>query len=226
MPQQTVPISRSISDSLATPHAHPSPTSPDLGLPYEVQHYILTMMERFLEEACFNFATLWIPQVLQARNFTCYEAVELAEWKRLLPEHIPSHALHPVPNYTLLQGLTDAVRVRNSAQHRHLCDNFEIRKMAKQSQDLMTIFGDKNRECKFSYLRDELVEWDNLGREDQQAARNRLKFVLQQISERPVSDMDWTPNRESLEEVGCETTVDVLNNWNNVEYGVDKMDLD
>jgi hypothetical protein len=93
--------------------------------------------------------------------------------------------------------------------------------MAKQSRDLMRLFGDPMRESKFSYLIEELVEWDklNLGREGQEDARERLKWVLQQISERPVSDMDWTPNRESLEEVGRETTGEL-------EEGVDAMELD
>lgn len=74
--------------------------------------------------------------------------------------------------------------------------------MASQAQDLMATFGDVTRQHKFMYLRVELEEWDRLSMVDLEGAKERLKWVLQQISEREVSDMDWTPNDLSLEEVG------------------------
>ncbi|EPE31999.1 Ran BP2/NZF zinc finger-like protein [Glarea lozoyensis ATCC 20868] len=222
---RTVSISRAAPENTAITHAHPAPEPQDLGLPYEVQHYILTMMERILEEACFEFAKRWIPKILYEQNYTCYEAVELAQWRRLLPTHIPRHALQHVPDYNLQKALADAVRIRNSAQHRHLCNNVELRRMAEQSEKLMVMFSEPIRQSKFIYLRLELEEWDKLSTEDQQTAKSRLRSVLQEISERPVSEMDWTPNSESLEEIGMQTTVSVPTQELEEQYH-DEMDLD
>ena len=182
-------------------------------------------MERILEEGCFDFALRWIPRVLHDKSYTCSEAVELSQWRKLLPESISNDALNPVSGYSLEKALVDAVRIRNSAQHRHLCDNNDIRRMAKQAHDLMSMFSDTMRQSKFLYLRSELEEWDKLSVEDQQTAKSRLQWVLQQISERPVSDMDWTPNAVSLEEVGTETTISVPTKELEEQY-VDEMELD
>lgn len=74
--------------------------------------------------------------------------------------------------------------------------------MASQAQDLMSTFRDVTRAHKFMYLRGELEEWDRLSAVDLEGARERLEGVLMQVGEREVSDMDWTPNLVSLEEVG------------------------
>ncbi|KAG0649619.1 putative RNA-binding [Hyphodiscus hymeniophilus] len=179
-----------------------SSTPPDLGLPYEVQHFILAMIQRILEEGCYDFAYRWIPGTLNDRNWSCPEAVELSVWRDFLPNaSLPSHALVTVPQYTLRQALIDAVRIRNAAVHRHLCDNTEIQQMAQQAQNLMTIFRDGTRQSKFYRLWEELECWDTNSKGDTQAARRQLEQALQEISERPMDDMDWTPNAVSLHEI-------------------------
>lgn len=181
---------------------------PDLGLPYEVQHYILTMIQRILEEGCYDFASRWIPGKLVEYGWSCAELVELSTWRKTLPELLPSNAIKAVPGTTLEQGLENATRIRNSAVHRHLCDNTEIKRMALQAQNLMAMFADVTREHKLHHLQMELSDWNTLSGVDPQAARNKLQAALQEISERPVNDMDWTPNSVSLEEVGLERFVD------------------
>ncbi|TVY34962.1 Uncharacterized protein LSUB1_G008164 [Lachnellula subtilissima] len=177
---------------------------PDLGLPYEVQHYILAMIQRILEEGCYDFASRWVPNKLFEYNWTCPEAVELSTWKKMLPEILPPNAITDVPNTSLEKGLLNAVRIRNSAVHRHLSDNIEIKRMALQAQNLMAMFSDVTRQNKLYYLQIELGEWNSLNAVDPQAARSKLQRALQEISERPLDDMDWSPNAVSLEEVGPE----------------------
>jgi len=80
--------------------------------------------------------------------------------------------------------------------------------MALQAQNLMAMFADVTREHKLHHLQMELSDWNTLSGVDPQAARNKLQAALQEISERPVNDMDWTPNSVSLEEVGLERFVD------------------
>ncbi|TVY45598.1 Uncharacterized protein LOCC1_G006169 [Lachnellula occidentalis] len=197
--------------TIAKPRPQTNYTSPpvskplDLGLPYEVQHYILAMIQRILEEGCYDFASRWVPNKLFEYKWTCPEAVELSTWKKMLPEILPPNAITHVPNTSLEKGLADAVRIRNSAVHRHLSDNVEIQRMALQAQNLMAMFSDVTRQNKLYYLQVELGEWNGLNAVDPQAARSKLQRALQEISERPLDDMDWSPNAVSLEEVGPET---------------------
>jgi hypothetical protein len=177
------------------------------------------MIERILEEACYDFATRWIPQALAEKGWNCPEMVELATWKTFLPTTIPPQAIVPMVGYSLEAGLLDAVRIRNAAVHRHLCDNAEIRKMAKQGQNLMVMFSDVTRQDKFHRLWTELNNWD-ASRDDDQGKRKRLQQALIEISERPIDDMDWTPNDLSLQEITGEPVQE------SAEVYVDEMELD
>jgi hypothetical protein len=165
------------------------------------------MIQRILEEGCFDMAYRWMPGVLNQKGWSCAEAVELSTWRDFLPNAVPPNALTPVRGYSLNMGLRDAVKIRNSAVHRHLCDNCEIRRMAQQAEDLMTMFGDVTRQSKFFVLGTELRDWDKTSGGDQQAARTKLEHALQQISERPTDGMDWTPNAVSLQEITSEAQV-------------------
>ena len=219
---QVVPRVNATSDSCTNNISPTTPSPPDLGLPYEVQHYILAMMQRILEEACYDFASRWMPNILNQNNWTCPEAVELSIWRKVLPPAIPPNVIVPVKNYSLEDALADAVRIRNSAVHRHLCDNVEIRRMASQAQDLMSMFSDVTRQTKFHHLWDELNGWDTAGQQNLQAARSKLQEALQEISERPMDDMDWTPNAVSLQEI----TSDAESLLEIEEQYVDEMELD
>ncbi|KAH6713463.1 hypothetical protein BKA61DRAFT_675708 [Leptodontidium sp. MPI-SDFR-AT-0119] len=222
---------RTVQQPLQTPSRPqtPTPKAVDLGLPYQVQHYILVMIQRMLEESCFEFAGRWIPDILHAKGWDCAEAVELSTWKAFLPTALPPNAIRPLSNYTLEGALGDAVRIRNSAVHRHLCDNDEIRRMALQAQDLMSMFSDGTRQDKFHRLWLELKKWDTASMVDAQGARTRLEAALQEISERPVDDMDWTPNAMSLQEVTVDVDVgrDQDHDQNHLGYDyIDEMELD
>ncbi len=179
------------------------------------------MIQRILEEGCYDFAYRWIPSTLNERGWSCPEAVELSGWRDFLPNNLPPNAIAFLPQYSLQQGLKDAVRIRNAAVHRHLCDNSEIRSMSRQAQNLMTMFRDVTRQNKFHRLWEELSNWDRSSKGDPQFARGRLERALQEISERPMDDMDWTSNAVSLQEItsDVEKTQDVL------FYG-DEMELD
>lgn len=97
--------------------------------------------------------------------------------------------------------------------------------MALQAQDLMSMFSDGTRQDKFHRLWLELRLWDTASTVDAQGARSRLEVALQEISERSVDDMDWTPNAMSLQEV----TVGLDASQDQVQYSagyIDEMDLD
>lgn len=177
------------------------------------------MIQRILEEGCFDFAMRWIPEALHTNHWDCPEAVELSKWRDFLPTALPTNAVKQLSNYTLDNALHHAVQIRNKAVHRHLCDNHEIRRMALQAQDMMSMFSDTTRSEKFTKLWVELGEWDRRSKSDPQGARQKLEEALKDISERPVDDMDWSPNIESLQEVTNE--VEAIQ-----EFVGDEMELD
>jgi len=196
--------------------------APDLGLPFQVQHYVLTLIQRLLEEGCYDFAARWLPQKLNDSRWDCAEAVELSTWRDFLPSNLPPNSLKPLSNYTLESGLIDAVRVRNSAVHKHLRDNVELQKMALKAQDLMSMFADVSRQVKFHQLWMALGAWNSALMEDPQVARNKLEIALREISEQALDDMDWTPNSVSLQEIpNGEKRVQ-----ENLQYPSDEMELD
>jgi hypothetical protein len=179
------------------------------------------MMQRIIEEACYDLASRWIPQKLKDNRWDCPEAVELSTWRDFLPIALPPSAITPHPSHSLEKALADSVQIRNAAVHRHLCDNTEIRRMVVKAQDVMSIFSDMTRRQKFHRLWIELNEWDES--KDPEAAKERLLWALQEISERPLDDMDWSPNLVSLQEI---TDVAGEQNHNDGQYHGEEMDLD
>jgi len=71
--------------------------------------------------------------------------------------------------------------------------------MVVKAEEVMSMFADDTRRTKFHRLWVELNDWDQSI--DSQAAKEKLLLALQSISERPVDDMDWTPNSVSLQEI-------------------------
>ncbi len=84
------------------------------------------------------------------------------------------------------------------------------------------MFSDTTRQNKFHHLWAELNIWDSRCLEDASGARSRLEGALREISERPMDDMDWTPNAVSLEELqaGLENVQDTSGDY------ADEMELD
>ncbi len=157
------------------------------------------MIQRIIEEACYDLASRWIPQKLCDNRWDCAEAVELSTWRDVLPTALPPAAIVPLPTYSLETALADAVKIRNAAVHRHLCDNTEIRYMVVRAQEIMMMFSDSTRRNQFHRLWIELNNWDQSS--DHQTAKEELLLLLQEISDRPIDDMDWSPNAVSLQEV-------------------------
>jgi hypothetical protein len=95
-----------------------------------------------------------------------------------------------------------------------------MRQMALQAQDLMSIFSDTTRQNKFHQLWSELNVWNPT--DNPSGARARLEKALQEISERPMDDMDWTPNAVSLEQI----PVGLENIQSRPIHYADEMELD
>ena len=144
-----------------------------------------------LEEACYAFAKRWILDELHKRHWTCAEQIELKKWRDELPALLPPAAIKN-RDESLVRSLQDAVNIRNAATHRHICDNYELKKMSRQASALMAIFDDPTRENKFVLLWQAIQQWDDEVLE-LYVKQRKLEQALQEISERPIDDMDWSP---------------------------------
>ena len=65
----------------------------------------------------------------------------------------------------------------------------------------MVLLGDVSRREKCIRLRDELERWDRENAGDMDAKKRVLEQALVVIGEKPLADMDWTPNEVSMAEV-------------------------
>jgi hypothetical protein len=155
-------------------------------------------MQRILEEGCFAFASRWAEKAIYEKHWTCPEQVELKTWRDELDSLLPPEAVIPELKLSLASALKDAVNIRNAATHRHLCDNFEIKKMTLQATKLMEIFDDITRQNKFHRLWGAIDQWDTEP-SSLEKKREMLESALREISDRPVDDMDWSPNLLSLQ---------------------------
>lgn len=109
-----------VGDAGAISEADPSLTLYPSYVPYKAQHLILTTTQRILEECCFDFASMWLSDVLDRRKWECSEAVELTEWLKILNQRcgkVPAHAF--AVQISSIQGiLSSARRLRHTAVHR------------------------------------------------------------------------------------------------------------
>ncbi|KAK0378425.1 hypothetical protein CLIM01_04200 [Colletotrichum limetticola] len=107
--------------TLKSPPPHPGlPSLYPTCLPYKTQHDILTTTQRVLEECCFDFATKWIPHVLQSQGWDCPSAVELTKWTKVFNRaglNLPAHATAPA-NTPIKDVLFRTHQLRHTAVHR------------------------------------------------------------------------------------------------------------
>ncbi|UQC85769.1 uncharacterized protein CLUP02_11268 [Colletotrichum lupini] len=107
--------------TLTSPPPHPGlPSLYPACLPYKTQHDILTTTQRVLEECCFDFATKWIPHVLQSQGWDCPSAVELTKWTKVFNRaglNLPAHATAPA-NTPIKDVLFRTHQLRHTAVHR------------------------------------------------------------------------------------------------------------
>lgn len=82
-----------------------------------------------------------------------------------------------------------------------MVDNHELRNLCQEAENLTILFGDVSRKDKCTRLKEELERWDRENIGDMDAKKRVLEQALMIIGEKPVADMDWTPNEVSMAEV-------------------------
>ncbi len=103
------------------------------------------MVQDILEECCFNFGCLWLPEVLKARSCECVESIELTRWTRILFRHykdLPPLATTEIPGVTFREVLFRTHQIRHTAVHRRLASVSEIEKMIENAVSLTIVLKD------------------------------------------------------------------------------------
>ena len=106
------------------------------------------MTQSILEECCFNFGCLWLPEVLKARSCECVESIELTRWTRVLSKHykdLPSLATTEIPGVPFREVLFQTLQIRHTAVHRRLASVSEIEKMMENAVSLTIALTDALR---------------------------------------------------------------------------------
>lgn len=128
-------------------------------IPYRVQHLLLTVTQRLLEECCFEFATKWLPNVLKERKWDCAEAVELNRWVRVLLKYsgsLPQHAFNNDGNLPLKTILLPINALRHSAVHRLHISTPKIANMIESAAKVASVLGDQRRAMQLIELQQEM----------------------------------------------------------------------
>ncbi|KAH9213623.1 hypothetical protein DL95DRAFT_447010 [Leptodontidium sp. 2 PMI_412] len=155
-------------------------------LPYRTQHLILTVAQRQLEECCFDFATKWLPSLLEDHKWDCAEAAELTKWTRTLAKRcdkLPASALDNCSEAPPKEVFFSTNVLRHTAVHRLPTTARGIQKMIQSASRLAQTLGDQSRASELENLHLELGSRIRDMELNKNFLENRLDEQLQAISE-------------------------------------------
>ena len=116
------------------------------------------MIQAILEESCFEFGRLWLPEVLKARSCECMESMELTRWTRLLVRYhkdLPLRATAEISGVSFRDALFKSHQIRHVAVHRRLISVCEVEKMIESAVSLTTVLKDASRTRKIRLIQRE-----------------------------------------------------------------------
>lgn len=117
--------------------------------PYNVQHYILSLSQQILEEACFQFVKRWLPSLLEKCGWACAAAVEPTKWVRVIKEHLdilPSGCMNTEQQKRFKETLPCIDRLRHTAVHRLHLTSVQLLKQVHSAHILAEVLQDD--ECR------------------------------------------------------------------------------
>ena len=131
-----------------------------LYLNMRCQHLLLNLVQRQLEECCYEFAKQWTPDLLLEKNWPCAEAVELNRWAYVLPRNyhrIPREATSATTAQVLRDTMGATVHIRHAAVHRLRTNANRIERMLEQGLSLAQMLKDESCVLKLEVLKQHLV---------------------------------------------------------------------
>ena len=182
--------------ALSIPRLHP------VYLPFRTQHKILVQVQSLLEECCLDFGSIWVPDLMEARNWHEAESIELTEWTKRFPKYassLPASALSKIIGKSTKEILHDTSILRHSAVHRLPTSAAGISNMLDAAVVFTEVFKDSNRAEKISAIRTRLDSEMNEIVQHQHLLECKLTDQLADIARRR-AELDAL-ERSSIEEM-------------------------
>ena len=158
-PVQDKPESQLPQAQNGTPQASRMTLFP-LYLSMPCQHRLLNLLQKQLEECCFEFAKHWMPDLLVKRNWSCAIAVELNHWAQTIPQQyevIPREATTAQTAQSLRNTFEGTVHIRHAAVHRLRTNAKEVDKMLQEGIQLTQMLKDGPRAIRLEILKQHLM---------------------------------------------------------------------
>ena len=124
-------------------------------IPYRVQHLVLNEVQYLLEECAFEFASKWLPSLLQKSQWDCPEAIELNKWTYAMIKRwdsLPEDAFAKNLNLPLTTILLSVNKLRHSAVHRLRTSAKGVMEMIQSAVNFARLLRDTFRESQLDEL--------------------------------------------------------------------------
>ncbi|EFR04961.1 hypothetical protein MGYG_07964 [Nannizzia gypsea CBS 118893] len=121
--------------------------------PFQVQHLILTKTQTLLEQACFDFALKWAPELISKEMWDCPEAIELSKWTLALSKvvnKIPIGAFNTADYANIQEIIHSGYELRNIAVHRQRVSLQKLDDMMQNAVRFLRAISDETRELQLS----------------------------------------------------------------------------
>ncbi|OAL61912.1 hypothetical protein A7C99_6483 [Trichophyton rubrum] len=121
--------------------------------PFQIQHLVLTNIQTLLEQACFDFASKWAPELISTEMWDCPEAIELSKWTLVLNKvihKIPINAFNAEEYPNIRAILHSGYEIRNIAVHRKRVSLQKLEDITQAAVLFLRAIRDNNRELQLS----------------------------------------------------------------------------
>ena len=124
------------------------------------QHVLLNLVQKQLEECCYEFARRWMPDLLVEKDWSCAVAVELNRWAYTLPQRfdaIPEEATS-APTAQILRDTFEATScIRHAAVHRLRTNAKGMDRMLEKGLELARMLKDESCALRLEILKQHLI---------------------------------------------------------------------
>ncbi|EZF33081.1 hypothetical protein H109_03806 [Trichophyton interdigitale MR816] len=121
--------------------------------PFQIQHLVLTKIQTLLEQACFDFASKWAPELISTEMWDCPEAIELSKWTLAMNKaihKIPINAFNTEDYPNISAILHSGYEIRNIAVHRKRISLRKLEDITQAAVLFLRAIRDNNRELQLS----------------------------------------------------------------------------
>ena len=194
----------SMQSSSPSPKAHSVPSLHPVYLPFKTQHRILVPVQSLLEECCFAFGNVWVPDVMEARKWYDAESIELTQWTTRVAKHtksLPSSAIHSPTNKSITEVLFGTSKLRHTAVHRLRTSASGILRMLNSAIIFAETLNDSERAEKVKEIKVQLEVIIGDIVQHQNLLQRKLTDQLEDIARRraELDELEKVSIREMLE---------------------------